>query len=198
MAGSREGGRKKRFDVSKKPQLLALDLIQSRYEKIRGRVRVPSSHSASRSRRARYGLVIISDHNCPIPIEGRFRPRVLCAGGRLARASGGMSRRSIERSECRKGGKSKTSERGSEGASEGASERTNDDDYYDNDAIAGSAPNPFNFVYGTREERSRVLPAAARLPGLRECIATELPGTVVFASNQNGRARSRRRRAIDV
>lgn len=63
----------------------------------------------------------------------------------------------------------------------------------DDDTMAGSPPNPFNFVYGTRG--AAILPAAARLLESRGSIATGLRRFTVFTSNRNDRVG---RRAIDV
>lgn len=65
----------------------------------------------------------------------------------------------------------------------------------DDDTMAGSPPNPFNFVYGTRGAAMAILPAAARLPESRGSIATGLRRFTVFTSNRNDRVG---RRAIDV
>lgn len=55
----------------------------------------------------------------------------------------------------------------------------------DDDTTAGSPPNPFNFIYGTRG--AAILPAAARSPESRGCMAMGLPSFIVFTSNRTDR-----------
>jgi len=67
-----------------------------------------------------------------------------------------------------------------------------DNDESDDDtAMAGSPPNPFNFVYRTRGAATAILPAVTRLLESRECIATGLPRFIIFTSNRTDHVQRR-------